>query len=226
MSLVKKAVPASKKPAGSAKEPSAAVKAMQAARAAKAAAKAGGKSVPAKKPGVKKPGPILFKTPVDFKPSFFEVEFETLRDGLIRGGSVVVNRVRGKWDNPEAKRFDLSTYDIATLVGIATRLGGAAMAPNVLKRLPPKTKFGLILRVAKRAATESLAVSIKGIKRLGVTTSGKPKWVWMNPQSEGTDLINYRKLRRMVRTLAGAFVEVQLPPSTRRGKKSEESDED
>lgn len=204
-----------------AKKPSG-VEAMQAARKTAAAARKAG--APAKKVA-KKPGVILFKAPADFKPAFFEVEFDTLRDGLIRGGSIQVNRVKGKWDNPDAKRFDLATYDVATLCGIAARLGAAAMAPNILKRLPPKTKFGVILRVAKRAADGSLTAGVKGIKRLGVGKGDKPKWFWINNQSEGADLINFRKLRKMTRTLPGAFVEVQLPPTVRRGKKEEDAAE-
>lgn len=210
-----------KKPVAAKKAPSAGVQAMAAARAAKKSA--GGKA-PAKKTAAKaKPGVILFKAPTDFKPAFFEVEFETLRDGLVRGGSVSIQRVRGRWDNADAKRFDLSTYDLPTLIGVATRIGAAAMAPNVLKRLPPKTKFGLILRVAKRSANDSLTAGVKAVKRLGVGKGDKPKWFWISNQSEGADLITYRKLRKMTRVLPGAFVEVQLPPSGR-GKKAEESE--
>lgn len=204
--------------------------------AAKPAAKTPAVKKPAAKtPAVKRPaakkttakaGPILFKAPSDFKPAFFEISFETLRDGLLRGGSIVVNRVKGRWDNEDAKRYDLAEYDVATLMGIATRLGAMSMAPNVLKRLPPKTKWMIIIRVMKRSATDSISAGIKGIKYLGVGKNDKPKWFWVNTQSTGADLLNYRKIRKMARTLPGAFVEVQLPPSGRRPKKSEETDEE
>lgn len=184
------------------------------------------KSVPAKKTTVKKavpakktagrtarPAPILFKAPADFKPAFFEVIFESLRDGLVRGGSIRIDRVRGRWDNPDSKRFDLATYDVATLLGVATRLGGMAMAPNVLRRLPPKSKFGVVLRVNRRSADGSLAVIVKGIKQL-VVSGEKAKWKWLTDKTDTT----YRKIRKMARSLPGAFVEVQLPPSGRQKK--------
>lgn len=180
------------------------------------------KKVAAKKKAAKKAGPILFKAPEDHKPAFFEVEFETLRDGLIRGGSIVVNRVKGKWDNPDAPRFNLAEYDVATLLGIATRLGAMSSAPNIAKRLAPKSKFGLILRVNKRSKDGSIAVGYKGAKFLGVGKGDKPKWFWVNAKSTGEALMLHRRMRKMTRFLAGAFVEVQLPPSKRKKKAAEE----
>ena len=56
---------------------------------------------------------------------------------------------------------------------------------------------------------------------IGFGKSDKPKWFWLTNKSTDADLANYRKLRKMSRTLSGAFVEVQLPPSTRKAKKSE-----
>lgn len=190
------------------------------------------KGFPAKKAraagsaAAKKPGPILFKAPADFKPAFFEIEFETLRDGLIRGGSIKVNRVRGKWDNPDAPRYDLATYDLPTLAGVATRLGAMAFAPNITKRLPPKSKFGLVLRLNCRAATGSLSVVVKGAKYLAISEkTGKAKWVWVNAKSTEAALLLHRRMRRMGRFMSGAFVEVQLPPSTRRAKSKAESED-
>lgn len=209
----------------------AAKKAAPAAPAKKVAAAPAKKTFPAKKvggPAAKKvagarPGPILFKAPADFKPSFFEIEFETLRDGLVRGGSVTVQRVRGKWDNPDAPRFNLAEYDLATLVGVATRLGAMSFAPNVIRRLPPKTKFGLVVRVAKRAADGSLTSGVKGAKFLTVSEkTGKAKWVWVNAQSADQSLLLHRRMRKMGRYLAGAFVEVQLPPTKKKGRAAAE----
>jgi hypothetical protein len=131
--------------------------------------------------------------------------------------------VRGKWDNPDAPRFDLATYDMPTLLGIATRLGAMAFAPNITRRLPPKSKFGVVLRVNCRAATGSISVLVKGAKYLSVSKStGKAKWVWVNAQSTEAALLLHRRMRRMGRFLNGAFVEVQLPPSKRRAKADEE----
>lgn len=182
-------------------------------------ASAAKKTPPARKTTAarKRPAPILFKAPADFKPAFFEIAFESLRDGLIRGGSIKVVRVRGRWDNADAKRYDLADYDQATLLGVASRLGGMAMAPNVTKRLPPKSKYGIIVRVNRRSADGALVTPLKGIKQL-VVSGEKAKWKWMTDKTD----VTYRKIRKLARALPGAFVEVQLPPSGRRSKKDAE----
>ena len=178
------------------------------------AKKVGGKDAAPKK---KKAAKILFKAPADFKPAFFEVDFSTMKDGLLNGASVVINRVKGKWDNPDAKRFNLAEYDIATQNGIVSRLG-AIYAPNVLKRLPGGAKFSLILRVNKKAEGNVLGANVKAAKQLveSKKQAGKMKWAWFEDKKD----ITYRKLRKINRILAGAFVDVQLPPSGRKSKKA------
>ena len=173
----------------------------------------------AKKAPSTRPAPVVFKAPADFKPAFFEVEFATMRDGLVNGASVKINRVKGNWTNAEAKRYDLSTYDQATLNGVVARLG-AIYAPNILKRLPLKTKFGLVLRVNKRAADGNLSVLFKGIKQSieSKKTPGKFVWKWFEDKSD----VTYRKIRKISRILPSAFVNVQLPPSGRQPKKTDE----
>lgn len=179
------------------------------------------KGFPAKKPLAKgekakpkaKKAKILFKAPEDFKPAFFEVDFATCRDGLVNGSSVQVNRVKGKWDNEEAKRYNLAEYDLATLLGITARLG-SIFAPNVLKRLPPKTKFGLILRANRKSADGSLAVAVKEAKMAVEGKNGKMKMKWFSDKKDPI----YRKLRRIKNVLPSAFINVQLPPSGRQKK--------
>lgn len=180
-------------------------------------ASADGKKAPAKKKAAK----LIFKAPADFKPAFFEVEFATGKDGLVKGESVSINRVKGRWDNPEAKRFNLAEYDLATQNGIVSRLG-AIYAPNILKRLPAGSKFGMILRCNKRSADGSLSVAFKGIKQMveSKKNPGKMKWKWFEDKKDPL----YRKLRKIARILPGAFVNVQLPPATGRQKKSKDED--
>lgn len=182
----------------------------------KPVAKAG---VPAKKPVAKKPAgnrpaKITFQAPSDFKPAFFEVEFATLADGLLNGASLKIQRVKGNWTNEDARRYDLATYDLATYTAVAARLGSIT-APNVLKRLPPETSFGLVIRVNRRSADGTLSVIIKGIKQGAISSkSGKMRWKWFEDKKD----ITYRKIRKITNSLAGAFVEVQLPPSGRQKK--------
>lgn len=163
----------------------------------------------------KRAPPILFQAPADFKPAFFEVKFTTMRDGLINGNSLKAIRIKGKWDNPDAKRYDLAEYDLGTLLGIAARLG-SIYAPNVLKRLPGKTTFKLILRAGKKAADNSLSVKVKEAGHV-IFHNDKPKLKWFEDKKDPV----YRKLRKVSKVLSAAFTKVQLPPKGRQ-KKTEE----
>lgn len=185
-----------------------------AAPAAKKAAPA--KKAPAKKTASGRPAPITFEAPADFKPAFVEVTFGVGADGLIIPSSVSANRVRGRWDNAEAKRFDLSEYDQITLLGIATRIAYATFAPNVLRRLPAGTKYFLVLRVAKKSVDGSLTARIVAARH----QAEGAKWKWYSDKADPV----YRKLRRIGKLLPSAFVEFQLPPSGRRSKKSADED--
>jgi len=192
--LPKKAAPAAKKPAPATKK----------APAKKTAGAA-------KRP---RPAPITFEAPSDFKPAFFEVQFAVGEDGLMVPASFGAKRVRGRWDNAEAKRYDMAEYDPVTLLGIATRFAYITFAPNVAKRLPAGSKFQLVLRVAKKAADGTLTARVVAARY--VNDAGKWKWY-----TDKADPI-YRKLRRAAKVLPSAFVAVQLPPSGRRTKKSDE----
>lgn len=172
----------------------------------------------AKKPAASaRPAKITFQAPADFKPSFFEIEFATLRDGLLNGASVKIERVKGNWTNPEAKRYDLTTYDQATFNAIVARLG-SIYAPNILRRLPPKTKFGVVVRVNRRSVDGTLSVIIKGIKQTVASKKnpGKSVWKWFEDKKD----LTYRKIRKITNIMPGAFLNVQLPPSGRQPKKA------
>lgn len=187
----------------------------------------------AKKPPVRKAAPgaltaedkkkmILFKAPSDFKPFFMELNFVTLKDGMI-GTKFQANRVKGRWDNPEAKRFNMMEYDLPTVISLMARISARSFAVNPLKRLTANKSFGLVLRVSKSSATGTINVSLSGARRT-IVKDGKTKWVWFSKEKNMQDP-DFKKLRGLPRFLRGAFVETQLPPSGRQPKKSAESDE-
>lgn len=201
-----------------------------AAPAKKVAAAPAKKAFPAKKPAVKraplteaekkkiaatKKKILMFKAPSDFRPAYFQVRFATQHDGLIHP-NVKIERIRGQWDNPEAKRYDLSEYDTVTQQGILSRMQAAFYATNYTRRLPPREKFTIFFRVTKKSADDTLNVSVKAAAQY-VEKNGKLKPQWFSDKADPT----YRKIRRCARLMRGAFVEVQLPPSGRRPKKEE-----
>lgn len=162
-----------------------------------------------------RPAAPRWSAPSDFKPAFFDFRFETDEYGLIKSGTLSGVRVRGRWDNEEAKRYDMSEYDQATLTAFGMRVSTGIFAPNPEKRIPANTAFRLIVRVSKRAADESLAARFVGMSHSKI---GGKKEIWF---ADKTD-ITYRKLRKCARVLPSAFVNVQLPPSRRRSSADEE----
>lgn len=182
------------------------------------------KSVPAKKPAAKKgaaaarPARPTWDAPADFKPAFFNFTFKTDSQALIIPESVQGQRYRGRWDNENAKTFELREYDISTLIGFAARMSAALWAPNIVRRVAPDASWRVVLRVSKRSANGSLAVRIIGV---AIKMEGK-KARWFEDKADP----DFRKIRRAARWLPAAFTDVQLPPSTRRTKKTEEDDSD
>lgn len=184
------------------------------------------KAAPARRPVAAKPKPltadqkkklVMFKAPEDFKPAFFEVKAVTQHDGLISPG-VVIERIKGQWDNPEAKRFNLAEYDVPTLVGITSRLQASFYKANFHGRLPAKTRIGIVIRCSANRTTGLMSVSVKAAYTMVKNeATGKLKKKWF---TDKTDL-TYRKIRRAARLLRGAFVTVQLPPSPTRRKKDD-----
>lgn len=180
------------------------------------------KSAPAKKPVAKKgaaaarPARPTWDAPADFKPAFFNFTFKTDSQALIIPESVQGQRYKGRWDNENAKTFDLREYDLSTLIGFAARMSAAIWAPNVVRRVTPDASWRIVLRVSKRSADSSLAARIIGV---AIKTEGK-KAKWFEDKTDP----NFRKIRRAARWLPAAFTDVQLPPSTRRKAKNEEDD--
>ena len=181
----------------------------------------GRKKPPIKKPGtgIARPAPLRFAAPSDFKPFFAKIDFRTGTDGLISPEGFEMIRYRGRWDNENAKTFDMSIYDPQTVLAVATRLSAVTYAPNVLKRLPADTAWSLIIRVGKRAVDDSLMTVIKqGSVTKDGDADGRKRWY--------KDIKNlvYRRLRRFNRVGPSAFINVQLTPALR--KKSDKSDDE
>lgn len=199
-----------------------------AAKSAPATSAPAKRGFPAKKTGAAlktaaRPPKLTFDAPADMKPAFFEFEFTTGADGLMIPESVQMSRVKGKWDNADAPRYDMREYDAATLMAVATRIAAVTFAPNVAKRLPTDTAFLLIIRASKNSATNALNAAIR-FGRHADTSQAKLKWKWFeDPKQEVWGPI-WRRLKRANRILPSAFVSVQLPPSKRR-KTTDDSDE-
>lgn len=168
-----------------------------------------------------RPPKITFDAPSDMKPCFIELAFRTQADGLI-GPSFRAYRVKGNWTNEAAKRFDMMEYDPATVVAIISRIAARTFATNALRRLPANTAFKLVIRAGMRKADGTIISGIKSISRQVKLKSGKATWKEL---VDKTDPV-YRKIRSCGRFLPGAFVQLQLPPSTRRSKKGDDDSEE
>lgn len=196
---------------------------------------AGAKSAPAKKtapvkkaaarPAAPKPKPltkeqkaklVAHKAPADFKPAYYELRVKTSHDGMLVLDKM--ERIKGAWDNPDAKRFNLAEYDVGTLVGVMSRLQASGYSSNFHRRWKPKSFYGIILRTGMSKATGTLTVSVKGAYEVvDGKTPGKKKRAWFEDKTDAT----YKKIRRAARLLRGAFVTNQLPPSTGRQRKGD-----
>lgn len=185
----------------------------------------------------KKPLP-QFTAPADFKPHFLLIQVRTEADGLI-GTQVKATRYQGRFDRDadDKKKFDLGSYDAATLVGIAARIGGVTYkATNEKKfpvdpkereafkgaaRLPAKTVFQVLVRVGKRSADNTLTAGVKQVWQLVLSKkTGRMKLAEL-PKTD----VCYRALRKASRFLPAAFSSVQMPPKRSRKKADEAEDE-
>lgn len=193
---------------------------LEKARLAKAAGKKAGATKRTRKPT------IDFLPPSDFKPFMIDLHFKTTKDALL-GPEFRIERVRGRWDNEDAKRWDMMDYDSNTVTAFLSRFGGLMFAPNVDKRLGKNTAYRIIFRVSLRKMATSdtkkkLGVSIVAIARYKKSEkTGKLKPSWL---TDGKDP-DRRRIRRAAKHLAGAFTNVLLPPVARRTRRNK-SDED
>jgi hypothetical protein len=239
----KKAVPETKKTVGKRVAPVTGLAKYRADKAAgKLPAKKGvaRKGVAAKKAGARparKPLPS-WQAPADFKPHFMEISVRTEKDGLL-GTSIKGTRYVGRYD-PNAddkKKFDVGSYDQATLQGVLARLSAVTFkATNEKKfptdvkgrtevkgamRLPANTSFRILIRVNKKSADGSLSIVFKQVEQaVKSAKSGNMRPVILDKKDPV-----YRAFRKVNRILPAAFKGVLLPPKRTRGRNVEADEE-
>lgn len=174
-----------------------------------------------KKPTSTRPPVPTWQAPVDFKPFFLEVVVKTDKDGLL-APAIKATRYQGRYnpDADERKKFDVSTYDQTTLMGILSRLSMVTFVTNQAKRLPANQIYRIVIRVMKKSKDNSIGTRMTQIERITRMKSGRVK----SEVLDKTDL-DYRKFRKAFRCiLPCAFQSVLLPPKrTRNSRASEES---
>lgn len=209
-------------------------------RADKAAGKLPAKKGVAKKAGARparKPLPS-WQAPADFKPHFMEISVRTEKDGLL-GTSIKGTRYVGRYD-PNAddkKKFDVGSYDQATLQGVLARLSAVTFKatnekkfPTEVKgrtevkgamRLPANTSFRILIRVNKKSADGSLSIVFKQVEQaVKSAKSGNMRPVILDKKDPV-----YRAFRKVNRILPAAFKGVLLPPKRTRGRNVEADEE-
>jgi len=197
-----------KKSAGAAPKAGKALSPLEKARLAKKSGKS-----PAKKKA-KKPIPT-FKAPEGFKPFFAKVAVKIGKDGLFSDLKVV--RVKGSPTNENAKTVDMELHDPVTLRRIAARYAGPAFVTSIDKRLPANSTIMFLMRVGMKKDGGILTTSLKDFR-----IKGKD-----DKKSKALDKKDpiYRRARKPVRVLPGAFVNVKEFPSAAELKALTASDE-
>jgi len=191
----------------------------------------GGKAAKTTKSGKssKKPKPIVFKSKdSELKPAWHEIRIKTEKDGLL-GGNIQVRRYVGaiEADKDERKVFDLSTYDVQTVIGIQARLAGATFhatgRPNkagVPSRLAPNTEYILHARLAV-TKEGALKATVSKVFVEQTNSKGRVKLVELDKKDP-----HVRKIRRANKYLAGAFVNAVMPPKPERKSRRAKAEEE
>lgn len=192
------------------------------------------------------------KAPADFKPFDLHVVFQTEKDGLI-GSLVKAVRYKGRYD-PEAddkKKFNMATYDVPTLVGIAARL-----STHTYKPAAPGKETYYPVDIAKRNETEKFEnangekkqrlvyrkhmrfpplTTFSMLLRVGKKSATGTVSVSLKKFNQAVEVKGrikskaldkkdplYRRMGRVVKMLPPAFKNVQLPPARTKKSKKEE----
>jgi hypothetical protein len=159
---------------------------------------------------------ITFKAPEDFKAFFAKVNVKIGKDGLFSDIKAV--RIKGSPTNENAKTVDMGAHDPDTLRKMAARYGGAAFVTNAEKRLPANSLIAFLMRVSMKKDSGALAVSFKDFR---IKLDGEKK----SKALDKKDPI-YRRARKPVRFMAGAFTQVREFPSAAELKALNASDDD
>lgn len=199
--------------------------------AAVAGKKTAAKSAPKKAGKKAKLKPVVFKPANEWKNFNFEIQFKTEKDGML-GGQIRVIRYAGqiKEDTPDNKKFDVASYDPMTVVAIAARLNGVLFHatgrpkgngdPN---RLSANTAFKAIGR-ASINKDGILKASIKTVSQLEkVEKNGKVKTKVVELDNKN---VFARKIRKVNKYFAAAFVNAIIPPKPERKSRRKDADEE
>ena len=206
---VKKAAPAAKKGFPARRDPNAPAPKLTAEQKARRAAAEAKKKL------------RMHKAPTDMKPFCMELTVRTAKDGMLTP-KIKAERIRGRWDNPDAKRFDMMEYDRFTVAALVSRMGAMLYASNPERRLTPLTSYSIVLRVTARKADGVLVCRVLVAKRT-IKKGDKTVWSWFDKVKDKATP-DWRKIRRSVQNAGGAFVDCQLPPAGRQPKKGEEAE--
>lgn len=159
-----------------------------------------------------------YEAPEDFKSHFVELCIRTDDAGLF-APSIKVTAIKGRWENENAKRFDMLTYDPNTAMALVARLAARCFATNEAKRLTPKSAFRIIVRASKKG-DGILSSGVKSIAMLKKSEkSGKTSWKELTDKAD----TNRRKIRSVGRFLPSVFVKsLPLP----KGKPAKQDTDD
>lgn len=152
-----------------------------------------------------------FTAPGDFKACFYEVTLKTEADGLL-GSKITAKRIQGSYEKaPDKNRRPVHKFDPRTLMGIAARIGAATFVSKETNRLPANAVFVLVLRVGPNKDGH-IRVGLKHIQGQ-VTKNSVSRMVQLDKAHP-----IYRRLRRAVKYLPGAFITAIQPPKLGRGE--------
>lgn len=218
-------------------------------RLAKARADKAAGIAPKKKAAPKRNPLPSWQAPSDFKPHFVEITVRTEKDGLL-GTAIKAIRINGSYpfDDPSSiddkKKYDMSAYDPATVIGIQARLAGVTFKPTkdkkypadikernatekvdgkvklvhrTAERLPALTTFRLVFRINRKRVDGSIGPIRKQIVQAVKSPKGTIKPIVL----EKTDPV-YRLFSRVTAILPAAFKDVQMPPARSRKRKVED----
>lgn len=172
---------------------------------------------------------IIFKAKnPELKPAWHEIRIKTEKDGLL-AGQIQARRFVGaiEADKDERKIADLSQYDMQTLIGIQSRLAGATFHPTgrpnkagVPSRLAPNAEYILHARLAV-TKEGALKANVSKVFQEETNSKGRVKQVELDKKDPFV-----RKIRRVNKYLAAAFVHAVMPPKPERKSRRAKAEEE
>jgi hypothetical protein len=176
---------------------------------------------------------LVFAAPENWKNGAYVFRFVIDKDGLPAPGMSLM-RVKGRWDNPEAKQFSMAEIDPITFNAFVARFTAGIFAVNLGKRMP--TGSYQVIYTASQVGSNAELVQAE--KRIAVKcqqivmvrmAQGKRQKIELSKEfidkleeSKGKESetyikfsTTYRKLRAGAKLLSGAFTQLAPLPSGR-----------